>query len=118
LHLGVEILANTNLTAIGSGDVELACVFTGKRRRREAAAVVMVTSRLPNDRLYHELSADQSRLRAAGIERMSRIGDCHAPGMVAHAVYAGHRLAREFDEPADEFVSFKQEPIDLDITSV
>jgi dimethylamine/trimethylamine dehydrogenase len=116
LELGVEILANTNLTRIGAGEVELACVFTDKRRRRETSAVVMVTSRLPNERLYHELSADQARLSAAGIESLSRIGDCHAPGMVAHAVYAGHRFAREFGEPAGDFVSFKQEPIDLDTT--
>ena len=26
------------------------------------------------------------------------IGDAHAPGLIVHAVYAGHRYAREFDD--------------------
>ena len=113
LSLGVEIIANINLVRIGNGDVELACVFTDKRQMREAAGIVMVTSRLPNDRPYSELADLPERCQTAGIASLTRIGDCLAPGMVAHAVYGGHRFGREFDEPAGDFVPFRQEFIDL-----
>jgi dimethylamine/trimethylamine dehydrogenase len=35
------------------------------------------------------------------------IGDCLAPSTIAAAVYAGHRYAREFDQP--DSVAFKRE---------
>ena len=47
--------------------------------------------------LYHELRADDEAWRAEGIEGVFRIGDCVAPGFIADAVFAGHRLAREID---------------------
>jgi dimethylamine/trimethylamine dehydrogenase len=34
------------------------------------------------------------------------IGDAEAPGLIAHAVYAGHRYARELEEPAAGDVAF------------
>jgi dimethylamine/trimethylamine dehydrogenase len=40
-------------------------------------------------------------LRTAGIERVTRIGDCHVPGAVVHAVYDGHKFARELDEAVE-----------------
>ncbi len=39
----------------------------------------------------------QDALRAEGIEAVYRIGDCAAPGLIADAVFSGHRLAREID---------------------
>jgi dimethylamine/trimethylamine dehydrogenase len=68
----------------------------------------MVTARLPNDELYHELVA----LAEAGTEvpRLSRIGDCYGPGTIAAAVYAGHRYAREYDVEIDpDKVPFERE---------
>ena len=39
---------------------------------------------------------------------LQRIGDCDAPAIIASAVYAGHRYARELDkEPADLLVKFE-----------
>ena len=32
-------------------------------------------------------------------DTLSKIGDCNAPGLIAAAVYAGHRYARELEEP-------------------
>ena len=74
----------------------------------------MVTARLPEDALYRELAADPARLAAAGIKSLDRIGDCYGPGMIAHAVYSGHRFAREFEEPAVEGLAFRTEPVGLD----
>ena len=64
-----------------------------------AASLVVVTPRTQNDRLFRALRARPQALREAGIERFDRIGDCDAPGLIAHAVFAGHLLARRFDAP-------------------
>ena len=39
---------------------------------------------------------------------MTRIGDCLAPGLIAQAVYGGHRYARELDAAPRGEVSFKR----------
>ena len=76
------------IRSLSAGRAELACVHTGRTREVEAASVVMVTSREPNDALYDELC-----------ERIDivRVGDCSAPGTIGTAVFAGHRYAREMD---------------------
>ena len=75
-----------------------------------ASAIVMVTARLPEDRLYRALEAMPDRLAYAGVKSVTRIGDCLAPGAIFHAVYAGHRYAREFDAPLAE-IAFQRERI-------
>jgi dimethylamine/trimethylamine dehydrogenase len=58
--------------------------------------------------LYLDLAARPAEMKEAGIKSLTRIGDCLAPGFIAHAVYHGHRYARELDaEPAGE-VPFKR----------
>ena len=61
--------------------------------------VVLVTSRAPNDALYHEI------LDYAGDAplpfTLTRIGDAEAPAIIAAAVYAGHRYARELNTEID-----------------
>ncbi len=101
LESGVEIVPHHYLAAVQPGEAELACTYTGRTRSVEAKSVVMVTMRLPDDGLYHDLQADPAALEAAGIKSLKRIGDCLAPSTIAAAVYAGHRYARELDEPVD-----------------
>ena len=76
------------MTSVGEGSVTLESIHTGQTKEVEAATVVMTTSRLPQDALYHAL-ADRIAIQ--------RIGDCEAPGTIATAVYSGHRYAREMD---------------------
>jgi dimethylamine/trimethylamine dehydrogenase len=114
IELGVAIVANRNIAAIRGDQVELACVFTEQPRGPfPARTVVMVTSRLPEDGLYQALAADPTALAAARIRSLDRIGDCYGPGAIAHAVYSGHRFAREFEEPATEGLGFRTEPVAL-----
>jgi dimethylamine/trimethylamine dehydrogenase len=54
----------------------------------------MVTSREPRDALYHSLN---ERIE------VERVGDCSAPGIIASAVYSGHRYARAMDSDAAQF---------------
>jgi len=107
--LGVEILTQRRLEAIGADEVELSCLVTGRREKRPAACVVLVTARLPEDELYRALTAEPEALAGAGIASVTRIGDCLAPATIAAAVYAGHRYARELDQPVLEGAPFRRE---------
>ncbi len=109
LELGVEIVALHNLVAIAEGEVELACVYTGRRQNHACGSLVVITARLPEDSLYHALNEEWSALAGAGIKSLTRIGDVLAPGTIAAAVYSGHRYARELDEPVAEGVPFRRE---------
>jgi dimethylamine/trimethylamine dehydrogenase len=109
-ELGIEVLANKNVAAFTGGRAALACVFTGRATEIACASLVTVTARLPVDRLYRELMADETGLETAGIQSVSLIGDALAPGTIAAAVYAGHRAARELDAPVDpDAAPFKRE---------
>jgi dimethylamine/trimethylamine dehydrogenase len=72
-----------------------------------------VVSRIPNDKLYHNLISQPDAMSKAGIKSVTRIGDCLAPGIIAKAVFSGHKFAREFDEPTPEIVPFKREKMIL-----
>jgi dimethylamine/trimethylamine dehydrogenase len=100
LRLGITVETGTVLAGIGEGSVILASVHTAATREVEAANVVMVTSREPQDTLYHSL-----RDRFV----VQRIGDCLAPGTIATAVYSGHRYAREADAEVSSAVPFSRE---------
>lgn len=112
LELGVEIIATHLLKSISSNDVTLACVYSGAPKEIKAASVVMVTSRIPTDGLYQELATNPEGMKKAGIESLSRIGDCHGPGIIAAAVYEGHRFARELGEDISD-IPFKRELTEL-----
>jgi len=95
--LGVDIRTGLNLVGFDGTAARLACVYSDLEQTLPCASVVTVTSRLPNDGLYQELLAVEDRWAEAGIASVACIGDALAPGLIAHAVYAGHRYAREFE---------------------
>ena len=97
LSLGVNVLPSKAPEAIGASQVSLGCTWTGTQTIIPADAVVLVTSRSPNDTLYHEIKARD--WQAAGIESLKLIGDAAAPGPIAWATYAGRRYAEELDAP-------------------
>ena len=115
IELGIDIRVSLRLSAIGDGEVELACVYTERTRKLPAASVVMVTSRRPIDSLYRTLAEDRERWRAAGIKSVQAIGDCDAPATIALAVHDGHQAARELDaRPENPDLPFRREEIRLD----
>ena len=61
----------------------------------------MVTARQPNDTLYQTLNEHLQQESSADTPTVHRIGDCEAPAIIAAAVYAGHRFARELDARPD-----------------
>ncbi|HVZ03069.1 MAG TPA: FAD-dependent oxidoreductase [Dongiaceae bacterium] len=106
--LGITVITAHDVTGFDGGQVALAHVYGEPPRTIPAKAVVAVTSRQPEEALYQALQADADALKAAGIKSVTRIGDCLAPGFIAHAVYAGHRYARELDAPPAGEVPFKR----------
>jgi dimethylamine/trimethylamine dehydrogenase len=97
LHeVGVRQHRGVQLTEVSSGGVRGTDEF-GEPFEHETDAVVLVTQRLSEDALYHELVSDRDALAAEGIEAVYRIGDCVSPRIIAEAVFDGHRLAREID---------------------
>ena len=98
-QLGVDIQLNKSVAKINKSGVTTVCIYTDREQEIEADAVVLVTSRSANDSLWNALSSRESHWRDAGIKSIKVIGDAQAPGPIAWATYAGHRFARELDEP-------------------
>jgi dimethylamine/trimethylamine dehydrogenase len=106
--LGVDIVTAQNLTGWRDGAARLACVYGDRERSVAADSLLTITARLPNDELQQALQARESEWRDAGIESVTAIGDCLAPGLIAHAVYSGHRFAQELETPFDDEVRFRR----------
>jgi dimethylamine/trimethylamine dehydrogenase len=110
VEAGVEIILNRGVAAIHADGVETNCSYTDKRQRLGCDAVVVIASRNSHDAIYHELMARQHDWQDAGIKSVKLIGDAAAPGPIAWATYAGHRYARELDEPdRGDALSFRRE---------
>ena len=100
LGLGIDLQTGISIAEVNEGSATLECIYTGRQEEIEAATIVMVTSRQPNDELYHAL---------AGRVVVERIGDCLAPGTIATSVYSGHQYARELDTEHGVDVRFRRE---------
>ena len=82
-------------------------VITSAESTLPCDAIVMVTDRIPNDALYHEL---KPALAEGKLKSLRIIGDAEAPNIIAQAIFSGHLAAREFDEQIDPDVTpFKVE---------
>jgi dimethylamine/trimethylamine dehydrogenase len=111
---GVKIVLNRGVVAIHADAVETNCSYTDARDRIDCDAVVIVASRRSNDSLYGALLAREAEWLDAGIRSIKLIGDAAAPGPIAWATYAGHRYARELDEPEhSDTLSFRREVTEL-----
>ncbi len=99
IELGVAIQTGRRVSGLPPGLVELACVYTGAKISAACDALISVTSREPEDEIWHALMETPEANEAAGILSVQRIGDCRAPGLIAAAVYDGHRCARELQTP-------------------
>ncbi len=95
---------NVNLTTLSllvdleAGKAHMKDIFTGKESKIDAASVVIVGHRAPNNTLYQALKDQPEALSDAGIKSVDIIGDSFAPGALVHAVYSGHEYARGLDD--------------------
>lgn len=115
IELGVEIHCHRYLQDLEKGGVNLACIYTDRIATLPCDSALLVTSRLPEDSLYRALEGRREEFADAGIRSIAAIGDALAPATIAHAVYAGHRYARELDRPeSDRPLLFPREKANSD----
>ncbi len=109
--LGVTLLANHVLASHSPTNATVTNTITSTESTLACDAIVMVTDRIPNDALYHEL---RPALAEGKLKSLRLIGDAEAPNIIAQAVFSGHLAAREFDEQIDpDTTPFKVERINL-----
>jgi dimethylamine/trimethylamine dehydrogenase len=116
ISLGVALELSTAISGIDRQGVELSCVYSGRTRRLSCESLVLVTMRNPVDNLYRSLTGEDASLDEAGIRSVTRIGDCLAPGLIAAAVYSGHRYGRELDATpvSPDETPFRRELVQVD----
>lgn len=107
-ELNVRQVVAHNILEFAGDKVMLEHVWSGKTSELACASVVTITARLPNDALYQALLLREAEWQGAGIKTVQCAGDALAPGLIAHAVYAGHRYAREMDEAPPGDVPFRR----------
>ena len=95
MTIGVEIITAHGVEAFDGDKATISCIYSEAKRELPFDQLLTVTSRLPNDKLYHALK-DEPQLSS-----LTRVGDCDAPSIIAAAVFAGHRYAQEFEEDTD-----------------
>lgn len=77
------------VTGFDGETLRLAQIFSGEAREIPARSLVIVGLRQGGSALYEALVAE------GGPQRVHLTGDANAPGAIAHAVYQGHKTARE-----------------------
>jgi dimethylamine/trimethylamine dehydrogenase len=98
IELGIGTVLEHRLTGFSDGAVQLTSIYRGSDVSSiDCGSLLVVGTRTPNDGLFQELDSDPDRIADAGISTLRSIGDCRAPGTIAHAVYSGHECARTID---------------------
>lgn len=106
--LNIAALVSHNIVSFTDTTLLVENVWDATRREVSCDALVTITARVPDDALYLELVGRSAEWSAAGVRSVGCIGDAEAPGLIVHAVYAGHRYARTLEEPVVEGVQFKR----------
>ena len=109
IELGVELTLSHVIARREAESVSFACAYTGRNLTLACRTLIMATGRIADDSLYHVLA----RRDDLGLETLVRIGDCLAPGLIADAVYSGHRFARQFGEPVSTSPLRRERPLSL-----
>ena len=94
-NLKVTLLANHIIASHTLKTATVTNVIISADSTLDCDAIVMVTDRIPNDALYHEL---KPALAEGKLKSLRLIGDAEAPNIIAQAIFNGHLAAREFDE--------------------
>ncbi len=107
LDLNVTLLTHHVLASHSGTSAAVTHTMTSAESTLPCDAIVLVTDRIPNDALYHEL---KPALADGKLKSLRLIGDAQAPNIIAQAVFSGHLAAREFDEKIDpDITPFKVE---------
>jgi len=113
LQLGIQIITAHGLDEFDGSNARLSCVYTGQTRIVAADAVVLVTARIPTDSLYKEIAGkiESDTSGSVPAPTLDKIGDCDAPAIIAAAIYAGHRYARELGTDREQSAVTRQDKL-------
>ena len=111
LSLNVTIICAHGIESFDGASATAKCIYTGDERRISTDALLTVTTRRPRDMLYHQL------VKSDKASTLCRIGDCDAPSIIATAIFAGHRYARELEAEADRDNPLKYDRVFFPATS-
>ena len=111
-HLGLQ----QDLPQLKQNRIGLECVISGRESEIEAEYLIPVTSRNPSAELWFELESRAETFHANGGLTIQRIGDCAAPGIIASAVYAGHKAARELGLDNKDQLEIKRDRVVVNTT--
>ncbi|MBC7141504.1 MAG: FAD-dependent oxidoreductase [Rhodobacteraceae bacterium] len=93
------------VTGFDGAMLGLAQIFTGERRGIASRSLVIVGQRAGGSALYDALRAE-----GTGFRSLALTGDANAPGAIAHAVWQGHRTAREVGLAEAEIAVLRDAP--------
>jgi dimethylamine/trimethylamine dehydrogenase len=93
LKRGIAYRTLEIVTCFDGETLQLAQIFSGEAREIKTRSLVIVGQRAGGSVLHDELiTADPTSAR---IRSLHLTGDANAPGAIAHAIYQGHKTARE-----------------------
>ena len=101
---GIALRTLQIVTGFDGETLRLAQIFSGEETRIGARSLVIVGYRAPGSTLHDALAP------AARPGSLHLTGDARAPGAVVHAVYQGHRTARELGLAEAEIVLRRDAP--------
>ena len=101
MQMDVDLVVSQSLMSFDGSCAVSHCTYTGRALHTDVDALLLVTARTPNDSLYRALVDYSAKTKDKAFKSIQKIGDCDAPAIIAAAVYAGHRYARELEEDVD-----------------
>jgi dimethylamine/trimethylamine dehydrogenase len=86
---GIALRTLEVVTSFDGADLRLAQIYSGEERRIAVRSLVIVGYREGGSALFEALATD------AKPGHLHLTGDANAPGAIVHAIYQGHKTARE-----------------------
>ena len=111
VQLGVQIITAHGLDEFDGSNARLSCVYSERTHVVAADAVLLVTARIPADGLYKEIAGKLESEPPGSAPTLHKIGDCDAPAIIAAAIYAGHRYARELGTDMEQSDVVRQDKL-------
>ncbi len=102
VEAGVNVVSNHGLIGWNGSAATIQCVFSQVESTISADTLIPITAKQPNDQLWLDLQSRQDEFHSNNGLSMQLIGDGSTPGLIAAAVYSGHKAARELGLPDNE----------------
>ena len=110
MELGIDIIPLKRPVGMSDDRLTLECIYSRRQDDIDCGTLVLVTSRVSNDALWRDLYLQDDEWGDAGLNSVTRIGDCFAPGLIAVACQSGHEFARTAGAEGPSVVLREDEP--------